>query len=638
MLRLHTAYRRALRTCAAAGCLVAAAVVPSLATTMASGVVQDAGVQMRWRYENRSTADDAGLGWLTLEFSDQASGTPLRYAPGQLAAWLQRQRPTLSEGELECVARVKSLVSSGIGRRADVDLNTYRILTLNSDQSLAFINPFVGLNNAKLESIVPLPGKPLAWAHVPERGHLWVLVDADPRRLVTIDTASRRIAATLDLPPGFDGDAQLAVERGADRPWLASRAAGRLAWLDASAGAPSWRGVPAHGVAALHLVATADGEQVFTTHTDGRLIRWSRAESGPPQALWQWALPHGARQLRFSGLAGRLVAHDEQAVLAIDPEGSEVRRLALGHPVLDLMVSGDGRHAFAVGGDRLSMVDLASGTVQARSATVAGARRLLLTARFLYAVAADESSANLWALADLRAGRVQPAQVLLGSAGAPTEGDASLRRAIVAPDGSGLLVANAADRLVYQYTEGMMAPVGSYSNYKRGALALELLDLAPREVAPGRYEVPVRYETGGMHHLMVSGVAPRFVGCDRVALALTAGQAQRDATPVLKVRLLEDGPVGGARRRIVVALEETASRAPPHAVTELTDLTLLLFDKHSGWQRRVHLREQRAGAGRYEAEVANVPAGTTYEMFVGSLSHELPFIQGRVRRSGEGAR
>ncbi len=638
---LHTASRRLLRTGAAALGLLMAAVgaLPSTAAPATRGVVQDAGVQMRWSYENRSTADGAGLGRLTIELSDQASGAPLRYQPGQLAAWLQRERPTLSEGELSCVARVKSLVSTGIGRRADVDLNTYRILTLNSDQSLAFINPFVGLNNAKLESIVPLPGKPLSWAHVPDRGHLWVLVDANPRRLLTIDTASRRISATFELPPGFGGDAQLTVEHGADRPWLASSAAGRMAWLDASANTPVWRGAPAAAVTGLHMVATTDGEQVYSTHADGRLVRWSpAAPTGTPQALRQWALPHSAQQLHYSPPARRLVAHDGQAVLAIDPEGSEVRRLALGHPVHDLLVTQDGRHAFAVGGDRLSMVDLASGTVHARSATVAGARRLLLTGRFLYAVAADESSANLWALADLRAGRVQPAQVLLGSAGAPAEGDASLHRAIASPDGSGLLVANAADRLVYQYSEGMMAPTGSYSNYRRTALALGLLDLAPRELAPGRYEVPVRYETGGVHHLMVSGVAPRFVGCDRVALARTAGQVQREVAPVLKARLLEDRAIDSERRRIVVALDETAPRAPAQAVTQLHDLTLLLFDKHSGWQRRVHLREQSGGTGRYAAEVAGVPPGTVYELFVGSMSRELPFIQGRVIGAGEGVR
>ncbi len=593
-----------------------------------SGVVDDAGVRLRWQYAPQSGDAGEGLGRLTFELADHASGTPLRYQPGQLAAWLQRQRPTLSEGELSCTDRLKSLVSMGVGRRADVDLNTYRILSLNADRTVAFINPFVGLNNAKLESIVALPGAPRAWVHAPARAELWVLLDGAPGRLVAIDTHRRQVARTIELPAGGEG-ATLAVDEDAARVWVALPGAGRIALLDMAARNPAWRSAAAPGVRALQAVATPDGPMVLSTHADGRLTRWSAAEAGPPGPLRSWSLPHSAQRLAYSALARRLVAHDEQALLSIDPEGTEVRRLALGHPVADLAIADEGRYALALGGDRLSMVDLASGTVQARSATLPGARQLALTGRFVYAVGGDESAAHLWALADLRAGRVQPAQVLLGSAGTPAAADAGLRRAIVAPGGAGLLVANAADRLIYQYTEGMMAPVGSYANYKRVPLAIGLLDLGPREVAPGRYEVPVRYEAGGAHHLIVSGAGPRFVGCDRVALAPTSGQAQREAVPELKARLVEDRPLAGARRRIVVAMSEQAPKGAGQPLSRVPDLTLLMFDKRSGWQQRAHLRELGDAAGRYVTEVA-VPQGAGYEMFVGSVSRDLPYVRGRV--------
>ena len=594
----------------------------------ASGTVQDAGVQMRWHYESQAGQD--GLGRLTIELSDQASGSPLRYQPGQLAAWLQRQRATLSDGELSCKDRVKSLVSTGIGRRADVDLNTYRILTLNSDRTLAFINPFIGLNNAKLESIVELPGTPRAWVHLPARAELWLLLDGAPARLAVIDTHRRRVARTLDLPAGQSTDATLAADERAGRLWLAQPASDRIASLELDARAPSWRSAPAQGLRAVQAVATTDGALILGTHADGRLTQWSQTRAGDaPRLVRQWSLPRPAQRVAYSALARRLVAYDEQALLSIDPEAAEVRRLALGHPVADVVLADQGRYALAVGGDRMSMVDLASGKLQAQSGTVAGARALALTERFAYAIGGDESSANLWALADLRAGRVQPAQVLLGSAGTPAAGDASLRRAVVAPGGNGLLVANAADRLIYQYSEGMMAPIGSFSNYKRTPLAIGLLDLGPREVAPGRYEVPVRYDAGGVHHLIVSGAGPRFVGCDRVALPMSSDQAQREAAPVLAARLVEDQPVGATRRRIVVAVSEQAPRGAAQPVLRLSDLTLLMFDKRSGWQQRTRLREQGDASGRYTAEMT-VPQGVGYELFVGSVSRDLPFVQGRV--------
>lgn len=262
----------------------------------------------------------------------------------------------------------------------------------------------------------------------------------------------------------------------------------------------------------------------------------------------------------------------------------------------DLAIADDGRYAIAVGGERMDMVDLASGVVHAQSATVPGARRLALTRRFAYAVAGDEASADLWSLADLRAGRVQPARVLLGSASA--------------------------------------APIGSYSNYKRQPLAIGLLDLAPREVAPGRYEVPVRYQAGGVHHLIVSGAGPRFVGCDRVALPMVSGQTERESAPALQVLLVADKPVTGASRRIEVALSELARQGTSQPLMHVRDLTLLVYDKRSGWQRRAHLRELDEATGHYAAEI-NVPQGAVYEMFVGSVAQDLPFVRGRVAGAGE---
>lgn len=61
----------------------------------------------------------------------------------------------------------------------------------------------------------------------------------------------------------------------------------------------------------------------------------------------------------------------------------------------------------------------------------------------------------------------------------------------------------------------------------------------------------------------------------------------------------------------------------------MPDLTLLLFDKRSGWQQRARLREQADAAGRYVAEVG-VPPGARYELFVGSASRDLPYVQGRL--------
>ena len=69
--------------------LLALASAAAADRAVGSGRVDDAGVQLRWHYEPLDEAE--GLGRLSLELRERASGSPLRYAPGQLAAWLQRR-------------------------------------------------------------------------------------------------------------------------------------------------------------------------------------------------------------------------------------------------------------------------------------------------------------------------------------------------------------------------------------------------------------------------------------------------------------------------------------------------------------------------------------------------------------------
>lgn len=75
------------------------------------------------------------------------------------------------------------------------------------------------------------------------------------------------------------------------------------------------------------------------------------------------------------------------------------------------------------------------------------------------------------------------------------------------PSGSGMLVAAPADGMVFQYGEGMMAPIGSFSTYRRAAVGLLALDLSPREVAAGRYAAPVRHLRAG--HMIWCWPGPR---------------------------------------------------------------------------------------------------------------------------------
>jgi DNA-binding beta-propeller fold protein YncE len=138
-------------------------------------------------------------GLTQLSFKDANTGRPLNGL--RPAAWLMAQRSSQVSKEISCEAKAQQLSSGSLGSRADVDLNSYRLITLNQDNTIAFINPHVSLKNTKLESIVQLPGRGYDWVYLP-RQHKLVITLRDDHAVVVIDTTTRRLAGRIDFSDG----------------------------------------------------------------------------------------------------------------------------------------------------------------------------------------------------------------------------------------------------------------------------------------------------------------------------------------------------------------------------------------------------------------------------------------------------
>ena len=605
---------------------VAAGDAPSPPPVQA-GSVEEGGLRIEWTYAAAGSEGAAGLGTLDVRVADAATGAPLRYPRGRLAAWLQRRRAAMPDAEIGCPDKIRMLATQGVGRRAEIDLNAYRLLTLNTDGTLAVINPFVALNNAKLESIVPLGGMPVTWLVIPERMEAWVVL-ADPARLVAVDLQARQLTRVIDLPSG-GGTPALAWDAARHRLWLGMSGLAGLGHVDPERPDEGLRVVPGEPPAGLFTDAGSRLAGVVSLHAGGS------ATLRDEEAVRRWQVSGTPRLARYSALARRLVvATSEGTVAWIDPEAADgaapERSLRLSHEVVALEMFDGDRRAIALGSGRATVIDLATGQAELLLDADAGADELRFTERFAYAVSLRDGRATLWSLADLRAGRAQPVSVSLGRGGAvdgiPPGGPA---RATATPSGTGLLAANPADGMIYQYAEGMMAPVGSYSNYRRAALGLHLLDLSLREVEPGHYRSPVRHTHGGAYELLLSGAGPRFALCAPVALAAPAAGAEAPA-PRLRAELVgvspgppREGETPGSRVLRVRLTQEGAAEA----IHGVPDLTLLVFDRRSGWQARVPLRE--VGAGEYLARVP-LPGAARYEAMVSSPSRNLSFVEGRM--------
>jgi hypothetical protein len=188
-----------------------------------------------------------------------------------------------------------------------------------------------------------------------------------------------------------------------------------------------------------------------------------------------------------------------------------------------------------------------------------------------------------------------------------------------------MYVANPLDGQIYQYAEGMMAPVGSYSNYRRSPRALLVLDDGLQATGPGEYRATLHPPKGGSYELVLSGVQPRFAACEMLQLPAVAEAAPITRVPGLKVQLVDVS--AGVRPGSVRVRARLVGNQAGEVARTVPDLTLLAFDKRSGWQDRRPMRADETGL--YEA-VLEAPQDAHLDLRASSMSGDLPFQAGAL--------
>ena len=81
------------------------------------------------------------------------------------------------------------------------------------------------------------------------------------------------------------------------------------------------------------------------------------------------------------------------------------------------------------------------------------------------------------------------------------------------PGESAVLIANAPDKTIYYYSEGMAAPMGNFSNYNQEPRAVMVIDRSLQEVEPGVYETVAKLRSPGLYDIAFFMDVPRFIHC-----------------------------------------------------------------------------------------------------------------------------
>ncbi|NOU20514.1 MAG: YncE family protein, partial [Methyloglobulus sp.] len=296
--------------------------------------------------------------------------------------WLSLRRSEQVATETSCEAKVRSFTSGQLATRADVDLNSYYLLTLNQDKTVAFINPQVASNN-KLEGIVQLPEQGLDWVLTKDSKWLYVtmpeaagvaLIDTTNHSLVTTiltGTGSKptRIALAPDEQSvwvGLDGSPNVAVIGRGAKP--------KVSLVEAGEGLHQISFTPDNKLA----VVTNTAANTVSIINAGTLKKTDNVKVGatPLKAVWM------EKAERFY-----VIAVNDPAMSVVDPvKGTVEAQIEIGRGAVDIAPDPQGRYVWVVNqlDAKTYVIDSATNTKIAFANTSAEPDQIAFTADYAY--------------------------------------------------------------------------------------------------------------------------------------------------------------------------------------------------------------------------------------------------------------
>ena len=522
-------------------------------------------------------------------------------------AWMALRRSESVANETECADKVKSLIGGTLTARADIDLNSYRVLTLNNDKTISVINPQVSFNITKLENLIVLPEKGADWVLSRNKDFLYVTMP-EHNSVAVIDTATRKLLTTLStgehtkptrvvLAPdggavwvGLDGVPEVAVIDPATNKLAAKVAAGR-----------GLHNFAFNTGGRFAYVSNSSDDTVSVIDTNTRTKTADIRVGKTPVAI---AYSSASQSIYVAAL-------NANSISVINPNKQQIAKsIAVRPGVVALRFDPEGRFAVAVNQleSTVSAVDAATDAVIATAVVVKEPDQVVFTDRYAYIRGIGSEKFSLIELAELRKGELAPVDIQAGRFAPSAEPTEVGVAPMIAPtiEGNSVMIANAADRTMYFYQEGMMAPMGTFSNYNRMPHGLMILDRSLTETAPGVYSAPVKLTKGGRFDVPMLIDQPRLVNCFQVTVSEQPGTKKTVVGPSVQVEALFTSNEIKPRKSAALRFKITDS-ATNLAVTGLTDVQALVFMPPGVWQQRRPAKE--IGGGVYAIDQVFPEAG-----------------------------
>jgi len=537
--------------------------------------------------------------------------------------WISARKSERAPNEAECRDHIRTFLGGLLSVRADIDLNSYVLVTLNHDNTVTFINPQVSFNITKLESIIPLPGAGADWALSKDRNFLYLTLP-ELSSVAVIDTVTRKLVATIPVGEKVK-PMRIALQPDGRYVWVGLDSSAMVAVIDAETNKLAAT-VPAG--AGLHTMAfTADSRFAYVTNSAADTVTAIDTKSLTKVA--DIAVGRTPVPIAFSSASDLIyvAALNGDAVSVIDPAQQKViKTIHTKRGIVALRFGPDGRYGFAANqvDSTVSVIDAATNTIIGATGVVKGPDQVTFTSRYAYIRGTGSEKFSLIELSEaMKKGSIAPVEIQAGrqpASALPQEiGVADMIQPT--PEGNGVIIANTPDQMLYYYVEGMMAPMGTFQNYKRKPHALMLIDRSLSETAPGVYTTPVKLKQAGLFDVPMMIDQPRIVNCFEVKIAESPDGEKRKAvaSTAVEAEFKQDRFKSGEPATLKFRITDPVTK---QAQTGIKDVEILIFEPPGIWQKRVWAKE--AGDGVYEITEAFPRAGL-YNVMVRSASRGLTF-------------
>ncbi len=521
-------------------------------------------------------------------------------------AWVD-QRPTKEPiGVRECREKVQAFLQPSFSKRPTVDLNAYFILALNNEANISVIDPLSGFGGSKLYTLIPLKSP----------GEDWVM-SADNKRLYVSMPRVNQVAV-IDIPTW---KVMANIDAGMKPARVALQHDGRYFWIGNDDGVTV---IDTHATKVAAQLKTGTGPHEIAFTDDDRLAFVTNKDAGTLSVidvrklavLQEIKIGLQPAAIAFSSLSQTVYVANEGdgTIVAVGAAKQEIiARIQTEPGVRSISIPSDGRYGFAVNTikNKVYAFDLSSNRVVQSVPVGPGSDQISFTKQFAYVRSRGSEFVTMIKIADL--GKEAAVTKFPGGQRAPGESlSTSVAAAIVpAPEDGAVLVANPADKMIYYYTEGMAAPMGSFQNYKRDPRALLVMDNSLRETERGVYTTTLRFDNPGHYDVAFLLDSPRLINCFELSVAENPNAPKKPETAIKIEPLVKQASARvGERFDIRFKVFDAKTAAPK---SDLKDMAVLVFLAPGIWQQRELAKP--LGDGVYETSFVPPNAGVYYVFF-----------------------